>query len=151
MGRIKAGVCLHLKVEGYPKPHLHIVLTEPYGEPPTVAIVSLRTYKDQALGLDDTVVLEPGPGIHRFVTHKSFVFYKWARPIEVARLERLIDEDLNTKDRDDCSAELLAIIREGLFRSPYPKRKIQDFCQEAFDAEQVAKPIAAPATPKRDL
>lgn len=149
MGRIKSGVCLHLKVEGYPTPHLHIILTDPFGDPPTVAMVSLRTYKEGTLGLDDTVILNPGPGIHRFVTHKTFVFYKWARTIEVARLERIIDEDLNTKDRDDCSPEMLETVREGLFKSKHPKQKVQAYCRAALEAIQAVKSEAAPASPKR--
>jgi hypothetical protein len=145
MDRIKSGVCLHLKVEGYPTPHLHIILTDPVGDPPTVAMVSLRTYREGALGLDDTVILNPGPGIHKFVKHKTYVFYKWARTIEVARLERIIDEDLTTKDQDDCSPEMLETVRAGLFKSIHPKQKIKTYCQVAL---QAVKPKAAP---ERDL
>jgi hypothetical protein len=134
MSIIKAGVCLHLKVEGYPDPHLHVVLTDPFGEPPEVVIVSLRTYKgDHAPGYDPTVRLQPGEKVHRFVKHDTYVFYKWARLIEVARLQRIIKEDLTVKDRDDCPPEMLRTIQDGLFESKFPKQGIQTYCKERFD------------------
>jgi hypothetical protein len=153
MGIIKAGVCLHLKVEGYPDPHLHIVLTDPYGEPAEVVIVSLRTYKgDNALGYDPTVRLKPGDGVHSFVKRDTYVFYKWARRMAVARLERIIKDDLTVKDREACPAQMLTTIQDGLLASKFPKKGVQSYCKERWATQQArVKPEpASPEVPKRD-
>jgi len=125
---------------------LHGLAFSASGEPPEVVIVSRRTYKgDDAQGYDPTVRLQPGEKVHRFVRGDTYVFYKWARVIEVARLQRIIKEDLNAKDRDDCPPEMLKTIQEGLLKSKFPKKGVQKYCREQWGMDQAkAKPEVEP-------
>ena len=70
MSGIKAGICLHLKSTDNQERHLWVVLTDPDGDPPRVAIVNLTTPKS-GIQEDETVVLEVGD--HSFVKHKTIV------------------------------------------------------------------------------
>jgi len=126
MGVVKAGICVHLKSVDQSK-HLHIVLTDPNGQPPTVAIVSLRTHRKE---LDETVVL--GPSDHPFVKRKTIVQYAWAKIIESDKLETAIQSDLTLRHKQDCSPELLKQIRDGLFKSPFTTPRIKSYCQDAL-------------------
>jgi hypothetical protein len=71
-------------------PHLHIVLTDPEGNPPKVVVVNLSSCK----GLrseDTTVILKPGD--HSYITQDSFIAYDYAKKVVVKILENKINEN----------------------------------------------------------
>lgn len=127
MMEIVPGMCLHLRAALNPVPHLYVVLTEPSGEPPTVALVNFSSHRE---GLDGTVILEPGD--HSFVRKKTIVNYAEATVVKVAQLQTIIEADITVPYRDSCSAELLERIRKGVQTSPFSTPKFQRYCEGKF-------------------
>ena len=143
MALIEAGVCLHLITQGQDRPHLYVVLNDPYGDPPHVCLVNFST----KVRTDATVVLKPGePGMHVFVKEQTHVVYAWAKILSATKLENIVKKDLSKKHHKNCSATLLERLRQGLFRSPFTKESVLDFCKKAFGPNW--RPIN-PATSKR--
>lgn len=105
-------------------PHLWIVVTEPDGASPEVAIVSLSS---DAPGKDATVKL--GPGDHPFIWKPTIVFYPDTRLMAVHVIE---DEVNNARAtfHEDCSEDLLETIRQGLLTSPFPPRRLKAYVRE---------------------
>jgi hypothetical protein len=123
---LKIGDCIFLEPPGkYSISHLWLAITEPYGDPLKVIIVSLTTQRD---GSDTTVLLEAGD--HPFVTHSTVVFYADAREVEVNLLERLVALDGRRLHDEPCSDELLTSIRDGLLESSFTPRKIKTLFRE---------------------
>lgn len=102
MSILKAGVCLNLQSDSNLSRHLWVVITDPQGDPPTVALVNLTTHKE---GVDETVILSAGE--HSFIKKKTVVYYQRAKVYDAEQLERAITADLTIKHRHDCSLELL--------------------------------------------
>jgi hypothetical protein len=127
MIEIEPGLCLHLRAASNPVPHLYVVLTEPSGEPPEVAIVNFSSYRD---GLDDTVILEPGD--HSFIKRTSFVNYAEATKVTVAKLQTIVEMDITVPHRERCSPELLRRIRDGVQASDFTSLKFQRYCEGKF-------------------
>ncbi len=139
MSAVKAGVCLHLKSGDNLSTHLWVVLTDPQGDPPQVALVNLTKHKAHS---DETVVLSPGD--HPFVKQKTIVNYARATVYDAGTLEQAMKADLTVRHKTDCAGEVLERIREGLFKSRFTRPKVQKFC------EHLKKHDAAPANPKSD-
>lgn len=138
MSVVKAGVCVHLRSADNLLSHLWVVLTDPQGDPPQVALVNLTKHKPD---LDQTVVLNVGD--HPFIKQKTIVNYARATTVEASRLEGAMRADITMQHKIDCTPKLLDTIREGLFKSRFTKPRIQKFC------EHLKKQAAIPATPKR--
>jgi hypothetical protein len=102
-------------------PHLWIVVTEPSGTPPEVAIVSISSDR---LGKDDTVKL--GPGDHPFIRKPSVVFFPDTRVMPV---QAIVSEVQNAQAtfHDDCSEDLLERVRDGLLASPATPRRMKEY------------------------
>lgn len=102
-------------------PHLWIVVTDPSGTPPEVAIVSLSSDKP---GKDDTVKL--GPGDHPFIRKPTVVFYPDTRLMPV---QAIISEIRNAQANfhADCSEDLLERVRQGLLASPATPRRMKAY------------------------
>lgn len=127
MHGIHSGVCLLLpKPDRYAKDHLWIVLTEPHGDSPEVAIVSLTTKRP---GSDLTTVLKPGD--HPFIKHETVVSYADARIVQAGALLSFLALQRDARN-DDCPDELLARIRQGLLDSPFTPNKIKDYCRARY-------------------
>lgn len=104
--------------------HLWIVVTEPSGTPPDVAVVSLSS---ESPGKDMTVRL--GPGDHPFIHKPTIVFY----PDVQLRAVQDIENDIRSAAatfHDDCSEDLLEIIRRGLLDSPATPRRMKAYVRE---------------------
>jgi hypothetical protein len=133
---IYPGTSILLPKRGGDIRHLWIVLTEPEGHPPQVAIVNLTTRR---AGSDDTCVLQPGD--HEFVKAESVIHYADATiaPAEpLRRIAKLADYDFHA----DCSDELLKRIRHGLLSSPFTHKKIKIYCQARFTPQEGANAAA---------
>jgi hypothetical protein len=102
-------------------PHLWIVVTEPSGTPPEVAIVSLSSANK---GKDPTVRL--GPGDHPFIRKPTIVFYPDTRLIAVGVIESEV-ASAHATFHDDCSEALLQAVREGLLASPFTPRRMKSY------------------------
>jgi hypothetical protein len=126
---VEAGLCVNLKSVNQTR-HLWVVLTEPYGEPPRVALANLTSHKD---GIDETVVLEAGE--HSFIRRKTVVNYAAAQIVSATKLEQLIEADLTIPHRELCSDELLEKIRQGVFDSPFASPKFQKYCRERLEID----------------
>lgn len=91
-------------------PHLWIVVAGPDANN-SVILVNLTSLK----GRDDRTTL-CGTGDHPFITRPSAVAYKYADHVQVKNIEEAL---VNGKfiRREDCSAEFLRRIVDGLLRS----------------------------------
>jgi len=113
---------LLLRWPSEPKPHLWIVITDPIGNPPTVAIVPLRTKRRHS---DTTVVLDVGD--HPFIRHPTVVHYSDLQVVRVSAILRCI-RDRHAQLVEDVSEELLERIRNGLERSPFTVKAHLEYC-----------------------
>ena len=123
---IGAGRSLYLTGFGANKPHLWFVLTDPYGNPPEVVVVMLRTPKRFT---DDTVILEAGD--HPFIVHRSCIHFSDARRVEGATLVRLAQRG-RCELRRDMSTDLLDRIRAGLRASHFTVHAIKNYCADRW-------------------
>jgi hypothetical protein len=124
MSSLKAGTCVHLKSADNLLTHLWVVLTDPRGDPPEVALVNLTKQKSTS---DTTVVLDVGD--HPFIRQKTVVNYARATVYDAGALEQAMKADLTIRHKTDCAGELLERIREGLFKSRFTRPKVQKFCE----------------------
>ena len=101
--------------------HLWIVLTDPdlNGNVAAVLVRSRKSYTD------DTVILREGD--HVFIEHESSVSYS---DLDVLRCVEIRSKVLSGKCRshEDATPELLQIVREGVFHSPYVEPSRRDYC-----------------------
>ena len=114
---VSAGDCFILPDSG--GEHLCIVLTDYKGDPPSIILVNITSWKRHK---DQTVIIETGE--HAFVIKKSVVAYDMAVVLEEWRIERLLRL---AKMQPRASADLLKKIRDGLLTSPRVPGKVVDF------------------------
>ncbi|OLE54423.1 MAG: hypothetical protein AUG51_08475 [Acidobacteria bacterium 13_1_20CM_3_53_8] len=126
MSDIVPGMCLHLTAKKNLSKHLYVILTEPAGDPPTVAIANITSTNIA----DKTVVLEVGD--HPFIKKTSYINYSEATVITVEQLRAIMEEDVGVRYKDDASPELLKRIRDGVQASPFTTPKFQRYCQGKF-------------------
>lgn len=143
MGLIKAGTCVYLPDEGTGKTRLHVVLNDPFGEPPTVALVSLSTTVDY----DKTTILAVGD--HPYITDETYVVYRRMQAKDVAKLEKAISQDMSIRHHQDCDPALLRRIQDGVFKSQHVRPTAERYCGLALNRINDVRPQAVPATPKR--
>ena len=100
------------------KLHLHVVLTAPYPNADRVESVALVSFAsvDPDLPYDNTCLVNPGPGVHSFIKHSSFVDYHRATIIEAEKLRRGIAAK-KLFWRDSLSDELFLRVTTGLCTS----------------------------------
>lgn len=115
------------KPDRYSISHLWLIITQPFGQPPKVIIVSLSTQRD---GSDTTVILTSAD--HPFVRHSTVVFYADAREVEANLLERLVRLDKSRLHSHTCSPDLLSRVRDGLLESSFTPRKIKNSFRQNF-------------------
>ncbi|RLJ18234.1 hypothetical protein DJ030_12680 [bacterium endosymbiont of Escarpia laminata] len=89
MSDIQKGIAIHADIPSPEDAHLFFVLSDPVGNPPKVAMVNISTKRNLPFE-DHTVVLQPGD--HSFIRHDSFVYYEYARLINVEVVERKVAE-----------------------------------------------------------
>jgi hypothetical protein len=97
-------------------PHLWIVLTEPSGNPATVAVVNLTS---DAPDKDATVRL--GRGDYPFIRKPTVVFYAMGQIIDASTIEDDVQAARATF-HDDCSEDLLETVRQGVLASKFASR-----------------------------
>ena len=107
--------------------HLWIVVTDPFGDPPMVPVVSISTRRPES---EDTVVLRSGD--HPFVRRESVIFYPDTRMVRADQLEALLQSGAGARHAK-CSAELLARVQRGLLDSENVERWIKEMCRGAID------------------
>lgn len=101
-------------------PHLWIVLTDPDRDN-RVLIVSLTTLRE---GQDQTVILNVGD--HPFINRPSSVFYRQVEIVDSIKLEQA-EKAGSIARRENCSPEVLRLIRDGVSASPHTVRLINNF------------------------
>jgi hypothetical protein len=109
-------------------PHLWIVVTEPTKESDVCVIVNLTTLRNSQ---DQTVALNRGD--HPFINRPTSVRYSDAQFADVRRLRADIEAGTAVPHRA-CTAEILRLIQDGIFASPYTPKKVATFCRECWRA-----------------
>src|SRR5258708_4792870 len=127
MGLIKAGTCLYLPDEGNRKTRLHVVLNDPVGNPPTVALVSLSTTLDS----DKTTILTIGE--HPYITDTTYVVYRRMQAKDAIKLEKAVSDDMSIRHHRNCPPELLKRIQDGVFKSPHTRPSALRYCGVALN------------------
>jgi hypothetical protein len=102
-------------------PHLWVIVTEP---DPLCAIVCFSTLR---YSKDQTVVLRKGE--HTFINRDTAVLYMYAEISNVDHLRQQIADGCASV-HDSCHVDVLKIIQDGMFASPFTPRKIQNFCRD---------------------
>ena len=87
--------------------HLWLVVSDPDADPEHVVMVSVTTVRP---GSDLSCVLEPGD--HRFIRHRSCIYYAEAKQTTLGNLMRLESEGLLVR-HDPMSEPLLRRIRDN--------------------------------------
>jgi hypothetical protein len=123
---IAAGSTMLLAEPPHLKPHLWFVLTDPFGQPPQVVAVMLRTVKSYT---DTTVILQAGD--HPFIRHPSSVHYSTARAFKITAIDRTIASG-HCHLRQPATAQLLETLRKGFAESPYTVNAVRDLCKGRF-------------------
>lgn len=106
--------------------HLYVVLNDPqpfdsYGSSPCVLLVNLSSVRE-GVPFDDTCVLDTG--VHPFVRHRSFVFYRHVRIEHESHVLRLVEQGL-FKPHEPMPADTLQQIKAGLYASAHTKREFK--------------------------
>ena len=116
---VSAGDCFILPDSG--GQHPYIVVTEYKGDPPSVVLVNLTSWKPYK---DQTVIVDVGE--HISVTNRSVVAYDRAEIVKEWNMESLLRL---ARMLPRASADLLQKIRNGALRSPHIPRKVIDFME----------------------
>ena len=125
---LRCGQTLLLKFPpGTPK-HLHIVLTEPFGNPPKVILVYVSTCRGRRYE-DRHLILSAGD--HPFIKHDSYVVFEQAKRISVAVIEEAIASGRAVM-RDDASPDLMARVREKMLTSTRVPMEIKANCRKMW-------------------
>ena len=103
------------------KPHLWFVLSDSNINPSRVVIANFTTWDGRG---DSACIVEAGE--HPFVTHKTYVRYRDARIVSVAKLEELRQQGL-LHFRENLSEGLLERVRKGADESQFLKNAIREY------------------------
>ena len=100
--------------------HYHIIVSDPAKTPDMVIRVSISTCRDQS---DDACVLTPQDV--RFLMHRSYVAYEWARHSTLDEFTRLFETGL-LLEIDHLPPNVLARVQRGALKSPYTRRRYRE-------------------------
>ena len=106
--------------------HLWIIATRPCPTTHRCVIVNITTLRNDQ---DQTVTLVRGD--HPFVNHQSTIRYSDAQIADVRSLRRDLAAGVLVPHQP-CSPEILKLVQDGVFASPYTPKKIQNFCRELW-------------------
>lgn len=129
MNLIRAGRSLYLSETPGARPHLWFVLTDPYGNPPEIMAVMVRTPKRFT---DETTILEVGD--HPFIVHRSCVHFSSAARFTVASIMKMTVAG-HCELRADMSTPLLARVRSGFRSSPFTVYAHKNYCANRWPAD----------------
>jgi len=105
------------KQAGLYLPHLWIIISHPSINPEQIAIVNITSWRDKAIGLNDSSCIV-SKGEHKFVTKKSYIFYREAQLTSAEKLQTAIDGGVLVL-QDNCTKDLLDKILAGAAQSPF--------------------------------
>ena len=109
--------------------HLWVIITEPFGSPEQVVIVSLTSKKPHS---DTTVVLSPKD--HSFIKHETVISYADARIVRCEYIKRRVQER-DIEPRDGFRDSVIQVIQQGLLDSPRTPRDIKKTFIESTQTE----------------
>ena len=134
MGSFRAGDTFLIGKPGE-KQHLHVVLCDPAGTPPTLLVVSFNTV---TLYTDTTLQL--GPGDHPFITRATAVSFDTMNTFPVDQLDALeklclAGQGNSFRRHDPVSADLLARIVAGALKSDLTPKRMARALKERLNIE----------------
>ena len=117
--------------------HLFVVLTDSVSLPGytenSVLLVSISTARSGDLKFDPTCVLEAG--VHRFITHRSYVLYARAQTHPMDDLLRAVAES-EAELLGQMDPEILNRICQGVQASARTLERMERFYREAMNLHQ---------------
>jgi hypothetical protein len=147
MALIEAGVCIYLPDKWGRKTRLHVILNDPYGDPPTVGLVSLSS----TVKTDTTTILSAEE--HSFYLDKkdrTYVVYPWMQCKDATKLEAEVNADMSMRHHHTCSKDLLKRIQDGIFESPHVNERTLRYYGAALDRWDDAMRAIALLAPTHD-
>lgn len=99
--------------------HLWVVVSNPVADPERVVLVNLTSHRADK---EDTCILMPGD--HPFIAHKTVICYERARATSLSKLVEVHRENQIVRQQP-FSDDVLARIRDGLFRSIYAPKELK--------------------------
>jgi hypothetical protein len=105
-------------------PHLYVIVTPPYGDPPQVVIVGFTTKHSTS---DTTVVLRPRH--HPFFDRETAANYAQASIQTIEALKERIEDGI-AEVHEPFSESDLKVIQKGLLQSKRTPRYIQQYCRQ---------------------
>ena len=109
--------------------HLWVVVTDPEGDPPSVVIVNLTSFRP---GVDETVILHQGD--HPFVRHKTVVNYCDARSRPTKGIEEALEKGL-IKILDSATPQFIKRIKQGVLDSTETPPDIKEYFRKHWNHE----------------
>lgn len=104
--------------------HLNIVISRPFGDPPSVLLVPVTTIRG-IHGEDRTCELDRGD--HEFVDHPSCVVFRFTQKIEVSLIEAGCKaEPALMKRHKPMSGKVLRRVIAGAYNSQFMKLALRD-------------------------
>lgn len=120
---IKAGNCYLVETNrdsaGYINSHLLVVLLDPEERTNETIIVPVDTLRSPKH--DTTTILEPG--IHEFITKRSYINYRFAKVRSISFIENL-QKEKKAKIKDSLDTKVVDKIVEGLRKSDYTPEEV---------------------------
>ena len=107
-------------------PHLRVVVTPPYGDPPRAVIVSLLSRRASS---DTTVVL--GPSDHPSIHEETVVGFENADVVVLERLEQEIENGA-AKAQAPFSEHVLKSIQQGIVDSARTPLEVKEACRRVW-------------------
>lgn len=104
--------------------HLFVILTDKCSNSRHL-LVNFATVPN-SIEYDDTCIVEPGE--HKFIQHRSYVYYRMARIEAADKLMRMVDS-WYYKRQDDVSEELSTRMLQGMSESDFVPQHITQYCQ----------------------
>ena len=120
---MKCGSTFLLYDEDNPKPHLHIVITDP-DENNYVVLVSVTTERSRSDTMTRLAV-----GDHRFITDPSVITYAYSKLLSCADIQALI-ACREAIEKEDASEKIVQRARAGLRETDRAPQEVKEFFLE---------------------
>jgi hypothetical protein len=118
--------CGTLLIPDHKDAHLFVILTKACSRGQHL-LANISTIHDEAKLRDRTCIIKAGE--HRFVTHDSFVEYRFADVKIGAQITKLVKANYY-RPHDDASDELTARIFSGVRKSDFTRNFVLDYLRE---------------------
>jgi len=120
---VKCGNTFLLYDDDYPKPHLHVVITDP-DQSDCVVLVSITTERDRS----DTMT-RLAAGCHPFINLPSVITYNYSKLLPCTQIKNMIASGDATA-KEDASETIVRRAQAGLLETTRAPQEVKEFFLE---------------------